>query len=121
MNNLSLNTTKNKEILTDFRRKCNVVPASRCINGVSVESVEIFKFLGVLISKDLSWSANTSATIKRALQRLYFCRVLRKNDTGRKLMVSFYWTPFKSLLMHCISVWYEGCYAADKKSSAEGR
>ena len=93
VNNLSLNTTKTKEIIIDFRRKCNVIPALLCINGVSMERVESFKFLGLLISEDLSWSANTSATIKRVQQRLYFLRLLRRNDTKMKMLVSFYWQP----------------------------
>ncbi|KAK3529343.1 hypothetical protein QTP70_029136, partial [Hemibagrus guttatus] len=39
------------------------------ING---SNVEITKFLGVHLAEDLTWSLNTSFTIKKAQQRLYF-------------------------------------------------
>ncbi len=39
-------------------------PLSLYIKGVCVERVQSFKFLGTLISADLSWTAHTSAVIK---------------------------------------------------------
>lgn len=74
----------------------------------------LFKFLGVLISLDLFWSANTTATVKRAQQRLQFLRVLRRNNMERRLLVAFYQATIESILIYCISEWYVGCSAADK-------
>ncbi|XP_076142556.1 uncharacterized protein LOC143124732 [Alosa pseudoharengus] len=50
------------------------------INGDPVERVHSFKNLGILISDDLTWTANTNANIKKATQRLHFLRILRKNS-----------------------------------------
>ncbi len=112
---MSLNTSKTKELFLDFRR-CRTEPAPLFINGDCVERVHTFKFLGVHISNDMSWSANTSATIKKAQQRLHFLRVLRKNNLGCKLLVSFYRSTIESVLVYCISVCYSSCTAADKKA-----
>lgn len=64
-------------------------PAPLYINADCVERVHTFKFLGVQISNDLSWSANTSEMIKQAQQRLHFLRVLSKHNLDCKLLVSF--------------------------------
>ena len=74
-NNLTLNTIKTKEVIMDFRRH-RADPAPLHINGDCVERVSTFKFLGTHISEDISWSANTSAVVKKAQQRLHFLRVL---------------------------------------------
>ncbi len=112
---MSLNTSKTKELILDFRRH-RTEPAPLYINIYCVERVHTFKFLGVHISNDMSWSANTSATIIKAQQRLHFLRVLRKNSLECKLLVSFYRSTIESVLVYCISVWYSSCTAADKKA-----
>ena len=70
-NNLTLNVKKTKEIIVDFRcQKAN--PQPFIINGEEVERTSCFKFLGVMLSEDLKWKMNTTATVKKAQQRLYF-------------------------------------------------
>jgi hypothetical protein len=62
-NNLSLNVSKTKDLIGDYRKR-------RAEQGVVVERVESFKFLGIHISKDLSWSKHTKTVMKRARQNL---------------------------------------------------
>uniref|UniRef100_A0A669EHA4 Reverse transcriptase domain-containing protein n=1 Tax=Oreochromis niloticus TaxID=8128 RepID=A0A669EHA4_ORENI len=64
-NNLALNTKKTKELIVDFRRHSTDL-APLYINGECVERVHTFRFLGVLISADISWTENISAVIKKA-------------------------------------------------------
>ncbi len=47
-----------------------------------MERVNSFKFLGVHITEDLTWSAHTDAVLKKAHQRLFFMRRLRKFGTS---------------------------------------
>ncbi len=77
VNNLSLNVEKTKEIVVDFRR-VHTQSAPLTINGVTVERASSTKFLGVHITEDLSWTNNTAALAKKAQQRLYFLRKLRR-------------------------------------------
>ncbi len=67
-----------KNIL-DFRQKCGAEPPAIYINEECVERVHTFKFLGTLTSDDLSWSANTTATVRKAQQKLHCLRILRQN------------------------------------------
>ncbi len=57
-NHLSLNIDKTKELVGDYRRQSREhTPIT--IGKTPVERVSSFKFLGVHITKDLTWSAHT--------------------------------------------------------------
>ena len=114
-NNLVLNTAKTKEMIIDYRKKKTVMqPLS--INGVCVETVSSFRFLGVEIEDNLTWSVNTTTIIKKAQQRLYFLRVLRNHHLTQQLLVSFYRCCIESILTYCMCVWFSSCTAANKKA-----
>ena len=89
VNNLLLNTSKTKELILDFRRKKTGIQPL-LIGGTRVERVSNFRFLGVNIMENLTWSVHTTELVKKAQQRLYFLRVLRRNNIPRKLLMSFY-------------------------------
>ncbi|XP_066531611.1 semaphorin-4A-like [Hoplias malabaricus] len=114
-NNLSLNSTKTKELVIDFRRK-RADPTPLIINGDCVERVPSFRFLGMHISEDLTWTTNTTAVVRKAQQRLYFLRILRKNNLQEKLLVSYYRCAIESVLTYCISTWYSSCSVAERRA-----
>uniref|UniRef100_A0A3B3SGG7 Reverse transcriptase domain-containing protein n=1 Tax=Paramormyrops kingsleyae TaxID=1676925 RepID=A0A3B3SGG7_9TELE len=102
-NNLLLNTAKTQELIVDFRKKAdNIQPL--IINGDCVGRVSDSRFLGVTISKDLTWGAHTSEVVKKAQKRLYFLRVLRKNHIPEKLLVSFYRCTVESIMVYSCTV-----------------
>ncbi len=62
--------------MVDFRRQSREhTPIT--IDKTPVERVNSFKFLGVHITEDLTWSAHTDAVLKKTHQRLFFLRQLR--------------------------------------------
>ncbi|KAK3508755.1 hypothetical protein QTP70_004232 [Hemibagrus guttatus] len=65
MNNLTLNATKTKELVVDFRKSNSNRHSSIYINGSEVERVSSFKFLSVHISEDLSCHQNTSNLVQK--------------------------------------------------------
>ena len=104
-NNLQLNAAKTKEMVVDFRKKKgHVEPIS--IKGEPIESVDFFKFLGTTISNDLDWDHNVDGIIKRAQQRLYFLRQLKKFGLNKDILVQFYRAIIESVLTFSICVWY---------------
>ncbi|KAI3367434.1 hypothetical protein L3Q82_026296, partial [Scortum barcoo] len=110
-----LNTGKTKELIVDFRR--NADPHTPIhIKGMTVERVNSFKFLGVHISEDLTWTTGCSKLVKKAHQRLFFLRTLRKNHLSSDILVNFYRCTIESILTSCITVWYGSCSAADRKA-----
>ncbi|KAI4904809.1 hypothetical protein NFI96_000064 [Prochilodus magdalenae] len=114
-NNLSLNVDKTKEMVVDFRRtRRDHSPLH--IDGSTVEIVKSTKFLGVHLAEDLTWSLNTSTITKKAQQRLYFLRRLRKAHLPPPILTTFYRGTIESILSSCITAWFGNCTVSDRKS-----
>ncbi len=97
-NHLSLNIDKTKELVVDYRRQSREhTPIT--IDKTPVERVSSFKFLGVHITEDLTWSAHTDAVLKKAHQCLFFLRRLRKFGTSPRILRSFYTCTVESILV----------------------
>ena len=79
--NLSLNVSKTKELIVDYSKR-RVEQALINIDGAEVERVESFKFLGVHITNELSWSKHTKTVVKRARQHLFPLRRLKRFGMG---------------------------------------
>ncbi len=77
-NCLSLNVSKTKELIVDFRKRHLLPYTPLMISGTPVERVSSFKYLGVNISEDLTWTTHIQTQVKKARQRLYHLRQLRK-------------------------------------------
>ena len=113
-NNLELNVSKTKEIVIDFRKNRHpVTPLT--INGEHVEQVRSFKFLGTTISEDLKWECHVTGSVKKANQRIFFLRQLRKFRVNQSILLNFYRATIESILAFSITVWYSGLSEADKK------
>ncbi len=68
-NCLSLNVSKTKELIVDFRKRQQRPYTPLMISGTPVERVSSFKYLGVNISEDLTWTAHIQTQVKKARQR----------------------------------------------------
>uniref|UniRef100_A0A669EKF5 Reverse transcriptase domain-containing protein n=1 Tax=Oreochromis niloticus TaxID=8128 RepID=A0A669EKF5_ORENI len=88
-NHLTLNVAKTKELIVDFRR-CREVHTPITINGAAVERVSSFRFLGVHLAEDLTWSGH----------------ILR----------TFYRCAIESILTGCITTWYGNSTAYNCKA-----
>ena len=85
------------------------------IDRVVVERFESFKFLGVHITKDLTWSTNTRTVVKRARQCLFLLRRLKRFCMDSRILKKFYSCTIKSILTGSIIAWYGKCTALDCK------
>uniref|UniRef100_A0A3B1J4C9 Reverse transcriptase domain-containing protein n=1 Tax=Astyanax mexicanus TaxID=7994 RepID=A0A3B1J4C9_ASTMX len=115
VNNLHLNVDKTKEMVVDFRRAQHTHSPLN-IDGSSVEIVKSTKFLGVHLADNLTWTLNTSSTAKKAQQRLYFLRKLRKARLPPPILTLFYRGTIKSILSSCITAWFGTCTVSDRKT-----
>jgi len=114
-NHLSLNIDKTKELVVDFRRQSRVhTPIT--IDKTPVERVNSFKFLGVHITEDFTWSAHTDAVLKKAHQRLFFLRWLMKFGMSPSILRSFYSCTLESILAGCITAWFGNSTAGNRKA-----
>ncbi|KAG5276868.1 hypothetical protein AALO_G00110700 [Alosa alosa] len=104
LNHLQLNTSKTKEMVVDFRRsKPTLLPVH--IDGVNVEVVSTYKYLGLHLDNKLDWSANTDALYKKGQSRLYFLRRLQSFNVCSKLLRMFYQSVVASVLFYAVVCW----------------
>ncbi len=105
-NCLSLNVSKTKELIVNFRKRQQWSYTPLMISGTPVERVSSFKYLGVNISEDLTWTTHIQTQVKKARQRLYHLRQLRIFRVSPAILKTFYSGAIESVLTQCISVWY---------------
>ncbi len=70
----------------------------------------------VNISEDLTWTAHIQTQVKKARQRLYHLRQLRKFRVSPAILKTFYSGAIESVLTQCISVWYNNATNQDCKA-----
>ncbi len=68
-NCLSLNVSKTKELIVDFRKRQQQPYTTLMISGTPVERVSSLKYLGVIISEDLTLTIHIQTQVKKARQR----------------------------------------------------
>ncbi|KAK3521549.1 hypothetical protein QTP70_013077 [Hemibagrus guttatus] len=113
MNNLELNSLKTVEMIVDFRKDpAPLPPVILCDSPVI--SVESFRLLGTTITKELKWEQNIRSLTKKAQQRTYFLRQLKKFLLPVEMLVNFYTAIIESILTSSITVWFAAATARDK-------
>ncbi|KAK1802037.1 hypothetical protein P4O66_004369 [Electrophorus voltai] len=115
-NNLLLNVSKTKELIVDCSKKQERHYQSVRISGTTVERVNSFKYLGVYISQDLSWSCRTNSLAKKARQRLYHLRRLRDFRLPSKVLWNFYTCTIESIHTGNITVWFGNSTKHDRQA-----
>uniref|UniRef100_A0A7N8WMP4 Reverse transcriptase domain-containing protein n=1 Tax=Mastacembelus armatus TaxID=205130 RepID=A0A7N8WMP4_9TELE len=111
-NNLELNTLKTVEMVVDFRRNAPTHPPLTIMNS-TVALVESFRFLGTTISQDLKWNFHIDSITKKAQQRLYFLRQLKKFNLPQTRLTQFYSAVIESVLCSSITVWFSSASKSD--------
>ncbi len=82
----------------DFRKRQQWPYTPLMISGTPVERVSSFKYLGVNISEDLTWTSHIQTQVKKARQRLYHLRQLRKFRVSPAILKTFYSGAIESVL-----------------------
>ena len=70
-----------------------------------MELVEQIKLLGVTIRSDLKWSSNTEDIVKRAANKLWLLRRLKKMGANKEELVDMYTKHCRSILEYAAPVW----------------
>lgn len=103
-NHLVINTKKTEEMVFDPKRIGGIGLA--VIHGVNIAQVSSYKYLGVHIDDQLSWSIHVDVLCSRLQQRLHFLRRLRLHGADKKFMLIFYKSVFVSIIRYGITAWF---------------
>ncbi|KAK7898229.1 hypothetical protein WMY93_019082 [Mugilogobius chulae] len=112
-NNLELNAQKTVEMIVDFRKVTAPSPPL-VLTDSPITTVDSIRFLGTTITQDLKWEPSISSLIKKAQQRMYFLRQLKKAKLPAQMMEQFYTAIIESILTSSITVWYAGATVRDR-------
>ncbi|KAK3520974.1 hypothetical protein QTP86_001847 [Hemibagrus guttatus] len=103
---LLFNVSKTKEPIVNFSTKQERNYQTPLINESPVERVDSFRYLGLHITQDLSWSCHINIMVKKVRQCLYHLRRLRDFRLPSKVLRNFYSYTIESILMGNIMTWF---------------
>ncbi|TWW79772.1 hypothetical protein D4764_10G0008020 [Takifugu flavidus] len=112
-NNLQLNAQKTVEMIMDFRKATAPLPPLALMDS-PITITDSFRFLGATITRDLKWEPTISSLIKKAQQRMFFLRKLRKLKLPPRMLAQFYTAIIESILTSSITVWFAGATVRDR-------
>ena len=85
------------------------------MNNESVTQVKTFKYLGVLLSDDMTWRVHVGSITSKANKRLFFLRKLNQAGVDKSIMEMFYNSVVMSVMTYCVSLFYNALNSLDKK------
>ena len=106
---LKIKEKKTNVIKFNFSR-CHDFPPELSINGFN-EQLEVItetKLLGVIISSDLRWNANTNFICKRAYKKMWTLRRMKVLDLEPTVILDVYMKEIRSLLELAVPAWHSG-------------
>ncbi|TWW82055.1 putative RNA-directed DNA polymerase from transposon BS [Takifugu flavidus] len=86
-----------------------------------VTITDSFRFLGTTITRDLKWEPTISSLIKKAQQRMFFLRQLRKLKPPPRMLAQFYTAIIESILTSSITVVVCWCHRQGQTEAAARR
>ena len=104
-NLLQLNPQKCKSMLLSKKRCPTTNPASLYLCGSELEEVKIFKYLGVLLTNNLSWSDHISELCSKARQILGLLYRQFYNNTNPATLKQLYISLVRPHLEYAAQVW----------------
>ena len=88
-NEMKINKVKTKTMLFNTAKVKDFTP-TLTIDGEVIELVEQMKLLGVQVTSDLKWNANTQYITKKAYNKLWMIRRLKLNGANRRELIDIY-------------------------------
>ncbi|KAK3544204.1 hypothetical protein QTP86_008344 [Hemibagrus guttatus] len=104
------------KLIVDFSTKQERNYQTPVINESPVERVDSFRYLGVHITQDLSWSCHINTVVKKARQHLYHLRRLRDFRLPSKVLRKFYSCTIGSILTGNIATWFGNSTMQDRRA-----
>ena len=107
-NEMQINCKKSKVMLFNTRKKYDFQPEIISETGDSLEVVEEFKLLGLKITSNLKWHANTKFICTKGYSRLWMLRNLKKLGASIENIKDVYEKQCRSVLEMAVPAWAAG-------------
>ncbi|KAI3364677.1 hypothetical protein L3Q82_011448 [Scortum barcoo] len=116
-NNLQINAGKTKELVVDFCRRSHSPPAQVSIQGMDIDTVKSYKYLGVHLIMTI-WTGRTTpimSLVKKGNSRLFLLRRLRSFGVQGPLLRTFYDSVVASAIFYGIVCWASSITDRDRR------
>ena len=101
-----IDTKKTKEMVINFKKRPVSIPPLTLNNSV-IDRVSTFKILGVLITDNLAWEANTNLLLSKSIPHLYYLGQLKTSGLLEADLI-YYKAIICPLLEYACPVWHPG-------------
>ena len=110
---MKINQRKTKVMVFNPCKSIDFMP-KLTLQGQLLEVVEEIRILGIIISSDLSWHANTEFIVSKANKRLWILRRLAALGASTDDLIKIYRTQIRCVLELAVPVWQSSLSQADK-------
>ena len=86
------------------------------LNGHELKVVEEAKLLGVILTSDLKWPANTKYIVERANKKLWILKRLKKLGADQEDLLDVYAKQVRSICEFAAPVWHSSLTGEDRLS-----
>ena len=107
-NEMQINVKKTKVMLFNTSKKNDFQPEIVGENGEILDIEDEFKLLGVKITSNLRWDANTQYICAKAYSRLWMLRNLKKYGASIEDLLDVYEKQCRSVLEMAVPAWSPG-------------
>ena len=104
-NGMKVNPKKTKLMIFNPAKAYDFMP-SFPFNNQEIELVEETKLLGLVVSSDMSWSANTGYIVTRCNKKLWILRRLKRLGATCEDLLDVYTKQVRSILEYAVPVWH---------------
>ena len=103
-NHLTLNSSKCKTMIIS-RKRNPAQPPQLILNGTPLEQVETFKYLGVLLSSELSWSTHIESICTKARKLIGLLYRRFYGNVNQQTLYNLYTTLVRPYLEYAAPIW----------------
>ena len=112
-NDMKINFKKTKAMIFNPCTSIDFQP-ELVVDGHEIEVVEEMRVLGVIVTSDMKWAANTHHMVTRANKKLWVLRRLKKSGASEEDLVDIYCKQVRSLLELAVPAWHGGLNNVDQ-------
>ena len=105
---MKISESKSKIMIFNKSRKYDFPPEFSFRNKEVLECIEQTKLLGIYLTPDLKWQANTRQIYLKAMSRMWLLRRLKFIKLEPEVLMDYYIKEIRPLTEHGVAIWNSG-------------
>ena len=107
-NKMKINAAKSKIMIFNKSKKYDFPPEYTFNDGKILEIIEESKLLGIQLTTDLRWAANTKSIYDRAMSKMWLLRRMKALKLEPDIIVDYYLKEIRVLAEQGVAIWNGG-------------